>query len=196
MTHHTRTMPPDYFDNRYAGDPDPWQFTTSPYEAGKYAATLDALPKPRYASALEIGCSIGVFTKALAPRCEALVSVDTAEKALEQARERCRELPQAEFQRRHVPAEWPEGRFDLILVSEVLYFLDADDIARLAGRIRESLIPGGDLALVHWTGPTYYPQTGDGASEMLIAVLADGPLRIAHQGRTERYRLDVLSHGG
>ena len=89
MTRHSQTMPPDYFDNRYAEDPDPWQFATSEYEAAKYAATLEALPKPHYASALEIGCSIGVFTKALAARCDALIGVDTAEKALEQARERC-----------------------------------------------------------------------------------------------------------
>ena len=81
MTRHSQTMPPDYFDNRYAEDPDPWQFATSEYEAAKYAATLEALPKPHYASALEIGCSIGVFTKALAARCDALIGVDTAEKA-------------------------------------------------------------------------------------------------------------------
>ncbi|GJE19262.1 class I SAM-dependent DNA methyltransferase [Methylobacterium marchantiae] len=192
MTRHSQTMPPDYFEDRYAGDPDPWQFTTSPYEAGKYAATLEALPKSHYASALEIGCSIGIFTEALAPRCDALISVDTAEKALEQARERCEAVPQVRFERLHVPDGWPEGRFDLILMSEVIYFLDPDDMARLAERILETLRPDGDLVLVHWTGPTHYPQSGDEASDMLIGIL-DGSIRIVHHHRTDRYRLDVLT---
>ncbi|WP_027170811.1 SAM-dependent methyltransferase [Methylobacterium sp. 10] len=192
MIRHSQTMPPDYFENRYADDPDPWQFTTSTYEAAKYAATLDALPKPRFASALEIGCSIGVFTEALASRCDALIGLDTAEKALEQARARCESLPHVRFERLHVPCQWPAGGFDLILISEVLYFLDADDMSHLAKRILDALDPGGILVLVHWTGLTHYPQTGDEASDMLIGIL-DGAIRIAHHSRTDRYRLDVLT---
>ncbi|WP_019906612.1 SAM-dependent methyltransferase [Methylobacterium sp. 77] len=195
MTRHSQTMPPDYFENRYAGDPDPWQFTTSTYEAGKYAATLDALPKAHYASALEIGCSIGVFTNALASRCDALIAVDTAEKALEQARERCASARQVGFQRLHVPDEWPAGRFDLILLSEVIYFLDAADMSRLAERILETLDRDGDVVLVHWTGQTHYPQTGDEAADMLIGIL-DGSVRIVRQHRTDQYRLDVLTRIG
>ncbi|MHC2018371.1 class I SAM-dependent DNA methyltransferase [Methylobacterium sp.] len=192
MTRHSQTMPPDYFDNRYAEDPDPWQFATSEYEAAKYAATLEALPKPHYASALEIGCSIGVFTKALAARCDALIGVDTAEKALEQARERCREAPHVSFQRLHAPGQWPAGRFDLILISEVLYFFDAADMPRLAERILGTLDTGGTIALVHWTGPTHYPQTGDAASDQLIDIL-DSSIHVTHRHRTDRYRLDVLT---
>ena len=56
-----------YFDELYAGDPDPWGFETSAYEQAKYAATIDALEGRRYATALEIGCSIGVLTARLAP---------------------------------------------------------------------------------------------------------------------------------
>lgn len=61
MTRHATSLPPDYFDVRYAADPDPWNFAGSPYERDKYAATLAALPRERYASALEVGCSIGVL---------------------------------------------------------------------------------------------------------------------------------------
>ncbi len=192
MTRHSQTMSPDYFENRYDGDPDPWQFATSAYEADKYAATLAALPQTRYASALEVGCSIGVFTRALGPRCDRLVAVDTAEKALVQARERCADQPQTTFSRLHVPGQWPPGRFDLILLSEVIYFLDVGDMARLADRILGTLDPEGTVALVHWTGPTHYPQTGDEATESLLALLG-GAVRSSHRGRTDRYRLDVLT---
>ena len=60
------TMTPAYFDQLYAVDDDPWQLATSDYEQAKYARTLAALPRSRYGSALEVGCSIGVLTTQLA----------------------------------------------------------------------------------------------------------------------------------
>ncbi|WP_245516481.1 class I SAM-dependent DNA methyltransferase [Methylobacterium segetis] len=191
MTRHEASLPPSYFDERYARDPDPWQFATSAYERAKYAATLDALPRQRYGSALEVGCSIGVLTEALAGRCDALVGIDVAERALAQARERCRALPHVRFACVQVPGRWPEGRFDLILLSEVVYYLDADDVARLAGRIADCLRPGGDVLLVHWTGRTHYPLTGDEAAETFIRNAA-GFLGVSRHARTPEYRLDVL----
>jgi len=191
MTRHAASLPPSYFDAAYAADPDPWNFAASPYERDKYAATLDALPRPRYAAALEVGCSIGVLTASLAPRCDALVALDVAEAALDQARARCRHLPGLRFARAQVPGEWPEGRFDLILLSEVVYYLDAGDVAGLAARTRAGLRPGGDVVLVHWTGETHYPLTGDEAADLFIRETRDH-LAVDRQIRTGEYRLDVL----
>ncbi|MFC7609312.1 SAM-dependent methyltransferase [Teichococcus aestuarii] len=70
MTHPTGSLPAAYFEALYAADPDPWRFRDSAYEAGKYAATLAALERPRYGRVLEVGCSIGVLTKQLAGRCD------------------------------------------------------------------------------------------------------------------------------
>jgi SAM-dependent methyltransferase len=195
MSRHAHSLPPSYFDERYAADPDPWQFETSDYERAKYAATLDALPRDRYAAALEVGCSIGVLTETLARRCDALVSLDLAERALAQARERCRALPHVRFELAQVPGKWPVGSFDLILLSEVVYYLDAQDLARLVNRVRGCLLPGGDVALVHWTGETHYPLTGDEAAERFIAGARDF-LRVHGQARTDKYRLDVLVRDG
>ncbi|GJD95775.1 class I SAM-dependent DNA methyltransferase [Methylobacterium iners] len=191
MTRRQATLPPDYFEGMYASDPDPWRFETSAYEREKYAATLASLPRESYRSALEIGCSIGVFTHALAPRCASLVAIDVAESALEAARRRCADQPQVRFARTAVPGAWPEGRFDLILISEVIYFLDQDDLAALARRIAEFLEPGGDLVLVHWLGETDYPLSGDAATEVLIAGTR-GFLDVVHGAREAQYRLDVL----
>ena len=195
MTRHATSLPPDYFDVRYAADPDPWNFAGSPYERDKYAATLAALPRERYASALEVGCSIGVLTAALAPRCDALVALDVAEAALAQARARCDDRPGLRLMRARVPGEWPEGRFDLILLSEVVYYLDAGDVARLAGRVRASLRPDGDVVLVHWTGETHYPLTGDEAADLFVRETRDH-LALDRQVRTADYRLDVLRGRG
>ena len=143
MSRRQNSIPARYFDDLYAGERDPWEFETSAYEQAKYDATLAALPRPRYRRGLEIGCSIGVLTARLAGRCASLVAVDVSEKALDAARMRCRTLPNVAFENISVPAEWPAGTFDLIMLSEVVYHLDAGDVSRLADRVRASVEPAG-----------------------------------------------------
>ena len=178
-----------YFEAMYARDPDPWQFRTSAYEAAKYAATVAAIAGRRYRSALEVGCSIGVLSAQVAPLCDAYLGLDIAEAPLAEARGHCRDLPQAHFARIAVPGEWPEGSFDLILLSEVLYFLSAADIAATAGLVRRSLLPGGVVLLVNWIGNPVPPQPGDEAAE---AFLAATDLAVVRQERAEGYRLELL----
>ena len=182
---------PDYFERLYADNPDPWQFATSDYEREKYAATVDALPPGRFRQAFEIGCSIGVLTRQLAPRCDALLAVDVAEGALRQAEERCEDQPWVEFAPMVVPGAWPEGEFDLILFSEVLYYLGIDGIHRAAERTLASLAPGGTVLLVNWHGVTDGACTGDEAASMFIADCRPRIVPIV-QRRAEKYRLDVL----
>ena len=191
MSRFEASLPPGYFDKLYKDNSDPWQFATSDYEHGKYAATLASLPRDRYLSALEVGCSIGVLTQRVAARCEVMLALDLAASALNQARERCGTLKHVRFEQRRIPADWPEGRFDLILLSEVVYYLDRADVGELASRVEASLVPGGDIVLVHWLGKTHYPLSGDEAAECFIAC-ASGFASVRHQERTDQYRLDVL----
>ena len=174
MSRPDSSLPPDYFEAIYARDPDPWRFAESAYERGKYDATLAALGQPRYRRALEVGCSIGVLTRDLAARCDSLLAVDAAAAPLEAARARCAPLPHVSFAQMLVPGEWPDpaARFDLILLSEVVYYLHAADVARLAGRVGASLAPGGEVLLVHWTEATDYPLSGDAATELFIEAAA------------------------
>lgn len=188
------SLPPRYFEEVYAANADPWGFETSPYEAAKYAATLAALPRPRYASAFEIGCSRGVLSERLAPRCCCLLAVDVVESALEVARARCRHLPQARFERMIVPAEFPTERFDLVLVSEVGYYWSGADLAAARDKILAALDPGGHLLLVHWTPFVHdYPLTGDEVHEGFLAAATEGrPLRRLGGRREKTYRLDLF----
>ena len=135
MSEPRATLKPEYFDAIYAADPDPWNFADSPYEQAKYALTLNAMPKPRYRSALEVGCSIGVLTRSLASRCDAIVAIDAARAPLVEARRRCADLPGVRFEQMFVPEQWPEGVFELILLSEVVYYLSREDVGRLAARV-------------------------------------------------------------
>jgi len=182
------SIDPTYFDRLYAANPDPWQFTTSAYEREKYDVTLAALPA-RCGSAFEIGCSIGVLTRRLAERCDTLLAVDVAEAALAAARRRCGDQANVTIARMQVPREWPTARFDLILFSEVLYYLSSDDLMRTAALARESIVPGGQALLVHYTLPTDYPATGDHAADGFIAASGFAPIR---QRRAALYRLDLL----
>nr|WP_199860525.1 SAM-dependent methyltransferase [Sphingomonas sp. CFBP 8760] len=174
----------------YREQGDPWGFETSPYEQAKYAETLAALPAARYADALEVGCANGVLTALLAPRCDRLLAVDPSPTALAAARARCRDLPQVRLEERSLPAQTPAGPFDLILLSEVIYYWDGDDLARMAAYLRDALRSGGDLLLVHWTGDTDYPKSGDDAVTELRDLLGDAVIE-RRGDRHDRYRLDL-----
>ena len=188
------TLKPEYFDSIYTADPDPWNFADSPYEQGKYAITLNAMPKPRYRSALEVGCSIGVLTRSLALRCDAVVAIDAARTPLVEARRRCADLPGVRFEQMFVPEQWPDGVFELILLSEVVYYLSREDVGRLAARVTRSLPAGGSVLLVHWTGPTDYPLSGDEAVALFIERVGSTCV-VERSDRYRRFRLDVLSRG-
>ena len=187
----TGSLPPGYFDRLYADKPDPWAFETSAYERDKYADTVAALPRPLYAEAVEVGCSIGVLTRALAPRCGRLLGVDPAEVALARARTLNADRPNVRFARMHLPDEIPEGRFDLIVLSEVLYYFDAADLKRTTEWALDALQPQGDVILVHWLGETpQYPLTGDTAAT-LFAEIVRGRLERVRTERREMYRLEL-----
>ena len=192
-----RSWRPEVFERLYADHPDPWRFETSPYEQAKYADTLAQLEDRRFGSALELGCSIGVLSRMLAARCDRLVGLDLAEAALARARRRCAGLDHVVLRRAVLPDDWTDpaqhGAFDLVLVSEMLYFLVPDDIDRLAGRCVAASLPDCTMLLVNWTGPTDTPTTGDQAAERFAAFAAaaggfmpDAPLR------RRGYRLDRL----
>ena len=190
------TLRPEYFDEVYRANEDPWSFETSPYERGKYADTLAALPNTLYNSAFEVGCSLGVLTEQLAARCQHLLAVDVAAAPLERARQRCAQLLQVEFRQMTLPAEFPEQQtFDLIVLSEVGYYWAAPDLAQAADKLVAALPPGGHLLLVHWTPPVHdYPLTGDEVHELFLAkATSRGPLEHLHGHRAAQYRLDLLA---
>ena len=186
------TLRPEYFDSLYAANLDPWKFATSPYERGKYTLTLNAMPRPRYQSALEVGCSIGVLTRSLASRSDAVVAIDAAQTPLAEAKRRCADLPGVRFEQMFVPEQWPDGVFELILLSEVVYYLSPEDVARLATRVTRTLSKGGSVILVHWTGPTDYPLSGDEAAALFIEQIGSTCI-VERADRYPEFRLDVLS---
>ena len=179
-----------YFDSVYANSADPWDFETSEYEAAKYADTLASLPQQRFPTALEVGCSIGVLTAQLAKRCDALLAVDVSERALQRARARCVDDANVRFERLQIPREMPDGKFELILISEVAYYWQRNELEQAATLLAERQGAGDTVVLVHLTETVPdYPLTGEQAHD---AWLARPEWRVRQSARRARYRLDVL----
>lgn len=191
MTRHSQSLDANYFESLFQGDEDPWRLETSPYEAAKFDRSVSALGGRRYDRAFEVGCAGGSLTQRLASSTGDLLAVDISETALARARKRCATWSQVRFEQMAFPGETPsDQRFDLIVMSEVAYYWDDADLARAAEAVHRGLKAGGDLLLVHFTGDTDYPQSGDEAVDKLWSTLGqdfDLVLAEAH----DRYRLDL-----
>ncbi len=182
----------EYFENLYAASSDPWGFESSSYERRKYERTLSVLAplQQSFHCALEVGSSIGVFTAMLAPLCDELLAVDVSEKAVAAAKERLANFPHVRVERRTLPEETPEGPFDLVVASEVLYYWPEDVMLAALHRFEEILAPGGVLLAVHWRKETKtYPLQGDEVHELLLT-----HTRLANTSTIiePEYRLDLF----
>ncbi len=183
------TLPPTYFDDRYLGNPDPWGFEDRWYEKRKYALTLAVLPRPHYRRGFEAGCSNGVFTEQLANRCSRLVACDVAAAAVNAARARVAGKNVDIFQG-GIPAQWPAGFFDLIIVSEVGYYLDGSDLTTVGSRIGDSLTVDGHLIAVHWRAQIAdYPSDAVAVHRMLR--VSTGLVSLARYDE-DRFLLEVF----
>ncbi|MGP5726209.1 PIG-L family deacetylase [Arthrobacter rhombi] len=144
------------FDDLYRRRPDPWDYLGSAYEHRKRAVTLASLPRDRYGAAIEAGCSIGVLTAALADRCSTVLGIDASQVALDAARRRLTERENVSLLRAELPDGWPPlpgGTVDLVVLSEIGYFLSGDELLALLQTAAKTLRPGGDLLLCHWLHP-------------------------------------------
>lgn len=182
------------FDQRYLEEGDPWGYRTSEYERAKYAATLTACGAGPFASALELAGSIGVFSALLAPRCNRLTTIDFSEAAVRQARRELAGSPQATALCGEIPAAIPDGPYDLIVASEILYYLEPAALSETLIRLEQVLAPDGRLVLVHWR--TDGPERPFSAAEVHARVLSLHWLSRLQDGSTPDYLLSVLERAG
>ncbi|MBB2900524.1 LmbE family N-acetylglucosaminyl deacetylase/SAM-dependent methyltransferase [Kineococcus radiotolerans] len=184
----------EFFEEFYdAHGDDPWGFEDRWYEQRKRALTAAALPRARFRSALEIGCSAGVATVELAARCDRLLALDVAASAVRRARERVVAAGRGDTVETRVaclPREFPDGRFDLVVLSEVAYYCDPPDLRDLLDRITASLTADGVVVACHWRHLVAdHPLTGDEVHRELRTT--PGLAVLAHH-EEEDFLLDVL----
>ncbi len=160
---------PDYFRRMYAADADPWGFDRRWYERRKYAVTLASLPNERYRHAYEPGCANGSLTELLAPRCDRIDATELVPEVAARATERLAGFTHVSVRCAPFPTWWPDTPIDLLVLSEVAYYLRPPGRSLVADHIRRSLATGGEVLAVHYTDPTDYPMQGRD-----VAVWLDG----------------------
>lgn len=185
-------MTTSQFEARYRADIDPWHYETSDYEREKYRATLEACGPGPFSCALELGASIGVFSALLAPRCATLVTIDAAPTAVLAARRRLGRANGASV--RTLIGELPDAigseRFDLVVASEILYYLTPAALEGTLRRLHETMAPAGRLVAVHWRPAG--PERPFTAAEVHARLHAQRWLRHVASGHAAEYLLDVL----
>lgn len=143
------------FDSLYTELHDPWRAESdhrSSYQRRKNLQMIELLPAGRFDAALDLGCGLGDMTRLLAERAETVVGCDIAASAVERARRASQHLPQVAYLQADIlnlPAHF-YGRFDLVVVADVLYYADLGSETALksaAHNIVSTLKPGGHCLL-------------------------------------------------
>ncbi|WP_431262367.1 class I SAM-dependent DNA methyltransferase [Roseateles chitinivorans] len=164
----------DHFETLFSQDPDPWGYRTRWYERRKRAQLLASLPSERYANAFEPACANGELSAELAARCDRLLCTDVSAAAVAHARDRLAALTHVAVQNTSIPAAWPDGRFDLIVLSEIGYYLDDRALRDTIERAAASLTDGGTLIASHWRHPEGdYLRSGDEVHRLMATAFQE-----------------------
>jgi trans-aconitate methyltransferase len=180
------------FEAKYRADPDPWRTLTDPYESRKRERTLAACGPGPFSSACDLGAGTGVLAAALAPRCNRLLALDGAPTAVAEAQRRLASFPHAEARLATLPDGLPTGPLDLVVASEILYYLDDGTFSMVLDWLPNALTHGGRAVAVHWTGSA--PDLRRSADEVGTALATTPGLRMIEDGAqaNEGFRLDIL----
>ena len=128
--------------------PDPWRLESNAFEQRRYDVMMSMLQDDApFDSGLEIGCAAGAFTARLVECCGTLRVVDLLPEALARCRARLGDVQKVRYTVADTSetAGWGET-YDIIVVSEVLYYLGGRSAVRTAMRNIERLMrPQGIL---------------------------------------------------
>ena len=176
-----------HLNKLYASTDDPWCHRTSPYEQRKYELAISALGESRYEHILELGCGNGEFARRLSCLSESYTGFDAVDRALLEAK---KAVPHGEFFQGFYPCKLPAGDYDLIVVSEFLYFLDKTTIKHLADTILKRWRMS-DILVVNYRGETGHVLDGDGAGEIFRHEMI-GAYRPTRWISHEEFNLEIL----
>jgi SAM-dependent methyltransferase len=142
-------LPSDHFDEAFAEGRDPWGYGEVWYERRRHQLTMASLPLERYQRVFEPGCAFGALTVLLAARCHWVLAVDMAEEAVRGTRQATQGLTGVRVRRMRVPESWPLGSFDLVVLSDLAYYVSPEVLGTLLERTAASLEVGGHLVAAH-----------------------------------------------
>lgn len=157
------------FERLYRDNPDPWGTSQAEYERRKREVTLAALPRRRYGQCLDAGAGTGELTIGLAARCDRVLAVDAVSAAVERCRKLTASVNNIAVEMRQLPDDWPEGTWDLLVFSELLYYFDSDDLAAAMTEAEATTVGGSHLLAIDWRPVTPdAPRDADDAHAQLL----------------------------
>ncbi|MFG1645602.1 bifunctional PIG-L family deacetylase/class I SAM-dependent methyltransferase [Amycolatopsis sp. NPDC049252] len=185
-----RSAPVSRFAQLYAADDDPWHVADGWYERRKRAVLLASLPREHYGTIVEPGCGLGLLTRELAARCDRLHAFDPVPSAVSRAAAAVADLSHVDVHSGSVPSGIPAGPVDLLVYSELLYYLDDADLTATIEASAAALAPGGDLVALHWR--PWAPEAPRDAAETHERLLAHPAFEQVVAHTDEAFLLHVL----
>lgn len=183
---------PGEFDELFKESADPWDYDVAPYEQVRFARTIAALDGRHFRRGLEVACAAGSLTEMIAPHCEHLLAVDASRAALTHAKRRLAPWPNVDVRLARMPEQLPEGRFDLIMLSDMLYYLGLRGLQTFLAMLIDRAESGAMIVLVNYLGPMAIALNGEKAAEAAIALARLRGWRLTLHERNDTMRLDRL----
>ncbi len=138
------------FDALYRADRDPWGVRSSWYEQRKLDLVLGCLNRSSYARAWDPSCGVGELAIRLADRAELVLATDASLEAVQLTGDRCRQLPHVDVGHLRLPEPPPVTGFDLVVLSEFGYYLEAADRRQMMTMINRVTAADAEVVSVHW----------------------------------------------
>lgn len=178
----------EFFEAKYQGNIDPWNFADSVYEQSRYRTIVTALSYRRYFRTFEPGCSIGILTEQLARISDAVLSTDLSPTAVLRAQQRCASLENVTIHCSSITEHPSTTDFDLVVLSEIGYYFTPEAWTVIAAELISPLRVGATVLAAHWLGVSSdHSMSGDRVHEILAA---NQLLRHEHGERHKAFRLD------
>ena len=144
-----------------AGEYDDWWLRRGRYDRGaefNAAFLADAhavedalvahLEATRPATALELACGTGLFTRHVAPRVGSLTAIDAAPEVLALNRERMRGRANVTYEQHDLFAWQPRERYDFVFMSFWLSHVPAEAFDAFWQEVAAALAPGGTAYVI------------------------------------------------
>ena len=139
------------FERLYLESSDPWNYQSSAYERSKYERVLACALQWKNANgrALEVGCSIGVFSRMLSEHFESVTAIDISKEALAAASRYNRDAKNVRFVHSNLQSLDAEFQYDVIVCAEVLYYIAKKDVEAACRQLERYLSARGIIVLVN-----------------------------------------------
>ena len=183
------------FDDRFAGDGDPWATFTDRDEAVKRDAILHALPPRPIGRVLELAAGNGSNSVPLAARALRLDATEGTASGTALVAQALGDDRRARASVVVLPGRFPRRCYDAIVVAEILYYLSPRDMAAVARDVARALRPGGTLVLAqHRIDFHDFAQHADGIHRRFLAATRSAWTATGGR-RTARWRVEGFRRG-